>query len=211
MNIAELRREYTAAGLREEDLAADPFTQFDRWLRQAVEAGVHEPNAMTLATAGTDGVPSARMVLLKAVDARGFVFFTNLESRKARELSARPAAALVFFWAELERQVRVEGTVEAVSRAEAERYFASRPRGSRLGAWASRQSDRAGSRAELEAQLKRREEEYRDRDIPTPPFWGGFRVVPHTVEFWQGRENRLHDRLVYSGRGSAWSVGRLQP
>jgi len=211
MNIAELRREYTAAGLREEDLAADPFTQFDRWLRQAVEAGVHEPNAMTLATAGTDGVPSARMVLLKAVDARGFVFFTNLESRKARELSARPAAALVFFWAELERQVRVEGTAEAVSRAEAERYFASRPRGSRLGAWASRQSDRAGSRAELEAQLKRREEEYRDRDIPTPPFWGGFRVVPHTVEFWQGRENRLHDRLVYSGRGSAWSVGRLQP
>ena len=211
MNIAELRREYTAAGLREEDLAADPFTQFDRWLRQAVEAGVHEPNAMTLATAGTDGVPSARMVLLKAVDARGFVFFTNLESRKARELSARPAAALVFFWAELERQVRVEGTAEAVSRAEAERYFASRPRGSRLGAWASRQSDRAGSRAELEAQLKRREEEYRDRDIPTPPFWGGFRVLPHTVEFWQGRENRLHDRLVYSGRGSAWSVGRLQP
>ena len=211
MNIAELRREYTAAGLREEDLAADPFTQFDRWLRQAVEAGVHEPNAMTLATAGTDGVPSARLVLLKAVDARGFVFFTNLESRKARELSARPAAALVFFWAELERQVRVEGTAEAVSRAEAERYFASRPRGSRLGAWASRQSDRAGSRAELEAQLKRREEEYRDRDIPTPPFWGGFRVLPHTVEFWQGRENRLHDRLVYSGRGSAWSVGRLQP
>ena len=211
MNIAELRREYTAAGLHEEDLAADPFTQFDRWLRQAVEAGVHEPNAMTLATAGTDGVPSARMVLLKAVDARGFVFFTNLESRKARELSARPAAALVFFWAELERQVRVDGTVESVSRAEAERYFASRPRGSRLGAWASRQSDRAGSRAELEAQLKRREEEYRDRDIPTPPFWGGFRVLPHTVEFWQGRENRLHDRLVYSGRGSAWSVGRLQP
>ena len=209
--IADLRKSYETGELEEHHAHAEPFEQFRAWFQHALNGGVPEPNAMTLATAGTDGVPSARMVLLKAVDARGFVFFTNLESRKARELSARPAAALVFFWAELERQVRVEGTAEAVSRAEAERYFASRPRGSRLGAWASRQSDRAGSRAELEAQLKRREEEYRDRDIPTPPFWGGFRVLPHTVEFWQGRENRLHDRLVYSGRGSAWSVGRLQP
>jgi pyridoxamine 5'-phosphate oxidase len=211
MNIAELRREYASAGLREEDVAPDPFLQFDRWLHQAVEAGVPEPNAMTLATVGAGGAPAARMVLLKAADARGFAFFTNLESRKVRELLQNPAAALVFFWAELERQVRVEGRVVGVPREEAERYFSSRPRGSRLGAWASRQSTLVPSRTELEERLRALEEEYRGRDVPTPPFWGGFRVVPETVEFWQGRENRLHDRLLYVLQGGAWLIRRLQP
>jgi pyridoxamine 5'-phosphate oxidase len=211
MNIADLRKEYTAAGLREAEMHADPIEQFSQWLRLAVAAELPEPNAMTLATVDGTGGPSARMVLLKGVDARGFVFFTSYTSRKGRELAERPRAALVFFWGELERQVRVEGAVEKVSREETERYFASRPRGSRLGAWSSNQSAVVGSREELEKRLERLEEEYLDRDIPAPPSWGGFRVIPSAIEFWQGRANRLHDRIVYQRGEGGWVMRRLGP
>jgi pyridoxamine 5'-phosphate oxidase len=212
MSLDDLRREYTRRGLREADLASDPFSQFDAWFAEVTQADIREPNAMTLATATQDGQPSARMVLLKGVDARGFVFFTNYESRKGRELSANPRAALVFFWVDLERQVRVEGQIERVSAAESDVYFASRPEGSQLGAWASQQSATLPDRGRLEARYEELRAQYEGQEVPRPPFWGGFRVVPETVEFWQGRVNRLHDRLRYrrSGDGS-WVIERLSP
>lgn len=211
MSIADLRKEYTRHGLSESDVDPDPLIQFQRWFDQAVEAGLIEPNAMTLATATPDGKPSARMVLLKGVDNGGFVFFTNYESRKGKELAANPWAALVFYWPELERQVRVEGRVERVSPEESDAYFTSRPNGSRIGAWASRQSSVIVSRAELEQRVADLEQFYVGREIPRPPFWGGFRVIPDTIEFWQGRPNRLHDRLRYRRDTGCWIIERLSP
>lgn len=210
--LAALRREYGQRGLLEEDAAQDPLSQFHVWFDDAVSSGVSEPNAMTLATASRDGVPSARIVLLKGADEAGFVFFTNYESAKGRELAENPSAALVFFWADLERQVRVVGHVSRVSASESDTYFASRPLGARLGAWASKQSAALTSRAELEDAIARTEARFASGDVPRPPHWGGFRLAPHRVEFWQGRPSRLHDRLVYTREPSgSWTRARLSP
>jgi len=199
-------------GLSEEEVDPDPLAEFRRWYRLAEESGVSQPDAMTLATATGDGAPSARMVLLKGVDDQGFVFFTNYESRKARELAENPRAALVLYWVSLRRQVRVTGRVEALSAEESEAYFRTRPYGSRLAAWASRQSNVIPDRSVLEDEYRRLEAEYADEDVPLPPFWGGYRVTPDTVEFWMGRENRLHDRLRYRrGDGGGWVIERLSP
>ena len=211
--IADLRREYARARLDEQDLAADPFGMFAAWFAQAVETALPEPNAMTLATAAPDGTPSARVVLLKAVDAAGFVFFTDYRSRKSVELAANPRAALVFHWQELERQVRVVGSVSRIPDAESDAYYRTRPLGSRFGAWASEQSAVLRSRAELEERLAAVEARHPDGDVPRPSHWGGFRVSPVEVEFWQGRESRLHDRLRYrrAGGDGSWIVERLSP
>lgn len=210
--MADLRREYTRSGLSESDAATDPIDQFRRWFDEALAADLHEPNAMTLATATPDGKPSARIVLLKGFDGRGFVFYTNYEGRKARELEQNSNCSLTFYWGELERQIRVEGRAVRVPEAESDAYFDSRPRGSRLGAWASEQSRPVESREKLEDRLKGLEEEYEKVEIPRPPFWGGYRVEPEKMEFWQGRENRLHDRLLYSSSGAGeWETQRLQP
>ena len=211
MDAAKLRREYTRAGLDAASMDADPIVQFEAWFEKVVEANLHEPNAMTLATVSGEGRPSARTVLLKGYDGRGFVFYTNYEGRKARELEANPACALLFYWGELERQVRVEGLASRLPGGESDAYFASRPRGSRLGAWASEQSRPVRDRSVLEERTRALEAEYEDREIPRPPFWGGYRVEPETIEFWQGRENRLHDRISYRREGGAWRLERLQP
>ena len=210
--MADLRQEYTRAGLRETDAAPDPIEQFRRWFEEALAAGLHEPNAMTLATATSDGRPAARVVLLKGFEERGFVFYTNYEGRKGRELEENPYCALVFYWGELERQVRIEGRASRISGEESDAYYRSRPLGSRLGAWVSEQSRPVGDRATLEERLRELEDEYEGREVPRPPFWGGYRVVPEEIEFWQGRENRLHDRLLYSRQSDeGWSMARLQP
>ena len=210
--VARLRKEYTRAGLRESDASSDPIVQFRRWFDEALAADLHEPNAMTLATATPDGRPSARVVLLKGFDERGFVFYTNYEGRKSGELEANPYCALVFYWGELERQVRVEGRASRVPEGESDEYFGVRPRGSRLGAWASKQSRPVADRRALEERLRGLETEYEGREVPRPPFWGGYRVEPEVIEFWQGRENRLHDRLVYRRPGrEGWRRERLQP
>lgn len=211
MNIADIRKDYALRRLDESDVDADPFKQFHAWLREAIEAQVPEPTAMTLATAGASGRPAARIMLLKALDDRGFVFYTNYASRKGAELEARPAAALTFFWKELERQVRIEGAIEKVSAAESDEYFASRPLGSRIGAWASTQSATIESRQWLEARVKAAEAQHGDSP-PRPPHWGGYRVIPDWLEFWQGRQSRLHDRIAYTrGAGGGWQVTRLSP
>ncbi len=210
--LAALRRDYARAGLSEADLAPDWTTQFARWFAEA--AALLEPNAVVLSTATPDGVPSARTVLLKAYDARGFVLYTNLTSQKATEALANPHAALVFPWLDLERQVVVAGTVERVTAAETQAYFRSRPRGSQIGAWVSRQSSVIGSRAVLDERQAELERRFAGRDVPVPDFWGGLRVVPRTVEFWQGRTGRLHDRLRYvvaGGDGARAVVERLSP
>ncbi len=210
-----MRRSYARAGLSEQDAARDPIEQFSRWFDDATAAGLVEPIAMVLATATPDGVPSARTVLLKGYSAEGFAFYTNTESQKGRELAANPRAALVFPWHPLERQVRVSGPVTEVSRDEAADYFASRPHGSRLGAWASAQSAVLGSRAELEARLAELTERYPEgTPVPLPDFWGGYQVVPEVLEFWAGRDDRLHDRLRYRRDPAApqrWLVERLSP
>ena len=211
MDAGNLRREYTRTGLHEADMDPDPIVQFRTWFENVIEADLHEPNAMIMATATRDGRPSARTVLLKGYDERGFVFYTNFEGRKAGELKANPACALLFYWGELERQVRIEGRAGRISDEESDAYFASRPRGSQLGAWASEQSRPVGDRSILEERVRTLEAEYEGRDIPRPPFWGGYRVEPDTIEFWQGRENRLHDRLVYRLTGGGWKMRRLQP
>jgi pyridoxamine 5'-phosphate oxidase len=212
MSIADLRREYSLTGLRKADLAADPLQQFRHWFDQALAAGTNEPNAMVLATADAAGKPSTRVVLLKGLDERGFVFFTNYESRKARELAVNRHAALNFFWVELERQVCVTGSVTQVPREEAEAYFKTRPRGSRLGAWASKQSETVPSREVLEARLQELEKKYPGEEIPLPPFWGGYVLAPGEIDFWQGRPNRLHDRFRYSKQADGrWLVERLSP
>ena len=212
MSIADLRRDYAHATLDEGDVAADPVEQFRRWFDQAVSAEVPEPNAMTLATATADGAPSARMVLVKGVDERGFVFYTDYRSRKGEELAANPRAALVFYWGELERQVRITGRVSRVSMEESAEYYRSRPIKSRLGAWASEQSRVIPGRAPLEERMRELTERHADGDPPLPPHWGGFRVAHDEVEFWQGRRSRLHDRLRYR-RGDAghWVIERLSP
>ena len=209
--VARLRREYARAGLRESDAEEDPVEQFRRWFDEALAADLHEPNAMTLATATPDGRPSARVVLLKGFDERGFVFYTNYEGRKARELEVNPYCALVFYWGELERQVRVEGRVSRVPDGESDAYFEGRPRGSQLGAWVSEQSRPVRDRGPLEDRLRELVAEYEGREVPRPPFWGGYRVEPETIEFWQGRENRLHDRLIYRRSDGLWRRERLQP
>jgi pyridoxamine 5'-phosphate oxidase len=209
--LAAMRRDYASAGLAEADALADPIAQFQRWFDDARRAEVHEPNAMTLATVDAAGQPAARMVLLKGVDARGLAFFTNRDSRKARELSANPRAALVFWWGPLQRQVRFEGRVEEVDAAEADAYFASRPKGSQLAAWASAQSTVIPDRTALEAAERAHRERFGEQEVPRPPFWGGYRLVPAVVEFWHGRASRLHDRLHYTRTPEGWRIERLAP
>jgi pyridoxamine 5'-phosphate oxidase len=211
MTLAELRREYTLAGLRRADLDADPISQFQQWFAQAMQPEIVEPNAMTLATVAANGQPSTRIVLLKGVDQRGFSFFTNYESRKGRELAENPKASLTFFWAGLERQVYVGGTVSKLSREESEAYFAVRPLGSQRGAWVSKQSTVVANREYLEKRLGQVEAQFGEK-VPTPPYWGGYVLSPQAVEFWQGRPNRLHDRFRYTRQQSGvWSIDRLSP
>jgi len=210
MRVADLRQEYMRAGLSEKDARPDPLHQFDIWFREAVEAALPLPNAMTLATVTPEGTPDARIVLLKGLEYGAFSFYTNYRSRKGRQLEARPAACLVFQWSELERQVRVEGIVEKVSAAESDAYFASRPLGARLSAWASPQSESVSSRDVLEREMKNIQALHGEQP-PRPPHWGGYRVVPGTIEFWQGRADRLHDRLRYTRAASGWRIERLAP
>ncbi|MEO7598944.1 MAG: pyridoxamine 5'-phosphate oxidase [Opitutus sp.] len=212
MSLADLRKDYSLAGLAEKDLARDPFRQFDKWFQESEAAKIPEPNAMTLATATREGRPSARTVLLKGVDGRGFVFYSNYESRKGRELEINPRVTLLFPWLILERQVIIEGTVTKVSREEAEAYFHSRPLASQLGAWVSQQSSIISGRKVLEDTMKELEKKYAGLAVPLPPHWGGYRVAPETVEFWQGRRSRLHDRLRFRrGDDGSWLVERLAP
>jgi len=210
-DIAALRTDYRRAALSEQDVDADPIVQFTRWMHDAIAAEESEPTAMCLATATPDAYPSARIVLLKGVDARGFVFFSDYRSRKGRELSDNPAAALCFHWATLERQVRIVGAVQRVSRTESAEYFASRPRGSQAGAWTSTQSAELASRDDLDAALAATLARFGDDPIPLPDHWGGYRIVPEEIEFWQGRPSRLHDRIQYSREAGAWVRRRLSP
>jgi pyridoxamine 5'-phosphate oxidase len=212
MSISDLRREYTLTGLHERDLDSNPFRQFGKWFQQALSAELLDANAMTVATSSRDGKPSARIMLLKDFDEKGFVFFTNYKSRKGLELDENPYAALVFFWANLERQVRIDGRVSRISKEESEEYFHSRPIGSQLGAWASRQSEVIGAPELLENRIKELESHYEGKTIPMPSYWGGFSLSPQTFEFWQGRANRLHDRLQYTLQpDSSWRIDRLSP
>ena len=210
MNIADLRQEYMRAGLSESDVDRDPMRQFERWFEDALRAELPLVNAMTLATVDAAGKPSARVVLLKGLEGGAFVFYTNYASRKARELEASRTACLVFLWSPLERQVRIDGTIERVSGADSDAYYKSRPLGARLSAWASPQSERVASRKILESAMEDARRRYGDAP-PRPPHWGGYRVLPTEIEFWQGRADRLHDRLVYRLKGSAWTVERLAP
>lgn len=210
MSIADIRENYEKSALLESDVAGSPIEQFGRWFQEALDAAVPEVNAMTLATVNDTGQPSARIVLLKEFDERGFVFYTNYQSRKGRELQAHPQGALLFFWSQLERQVRIEGSVEPVTAAESDAYYASRPLGSRIGAWVSQQSTEIANRellSQLEADVRAR---FGD-DPPRPPHWGGFRLAPACIEFWQGRPSRLHDRLVYRRQDDNWRIARLAP
>ena len=212
LDLAQLRRAHEAAGLDESEVPPDPLVLLQEWLAGAVESGLDEPNAMVVSTVGADGAPSSRLVLCKELDDRGPVFFTNYQSRKARELTAQPAVSVLFPWHPLGRQVRIEGTAERVSEDESDHYFATRPRGAQLSAWASEQSAEVADRDVLEQRVMELDRRYPDA-VPRPPHWGGIRVVPHSIEFWQSRPGRLHDRIVCRRNGTSgqWSISRLQP
>jgi pyridoxamine 5'-phosphate oxidase len=212
LDIAGLRHEYIGEGLRRADLDPNPIKQFDTWFAAAIKAGIRDANAMALATATADGKPSVRVVLLKTFDDDGFVFFTNYLSSKGRDLDENPRAALVLYWMEVERQVRIEGTIEKTSHQESEEYFRTRPEGAQLGAWASPQSEVIDARRVLDARLAEMTQRFAGGDIPLPPHWGGYRLKPQTIEFWQGRTNRLHDRLRYTRQpNDSWLIDRLAP
>jgi pyridoxamine 5'-phosphate oxidase len=210
MNLASLRQEYMRAGLSESDAERDPMRQFERWFEDALSAKLPLPNAMTLATVSRDGAPAARVVLLKGIERGGFVFYTNYASRKAQELEALPQACLVFMWSDLERQVRITGAVEKVAAADSDAYFVTRPLGARHSAWASAQSETVASRSVLENAMAEVKSRHGDAP-PRPPHWGGYRVTPAEMEFWQGRADRLHDRLLYTGGAGNWKIERLAP
>jgi pyridoxamine 5'-phosphate oxidase len=210
--IADIRKEYKLRSLSEKDALKDPFSQFDKWWQETIRSGVDEPNAMTLATASADGMPDARIVLLKGFDTQGFTFFTNYNSAKGMQMLENPRAALVFFWKELERQVRISGLISLTTAKISDEYFNSRPEGSRIGAWASPQSEAIESREWLEENEKKYQEEWADRSITRPPHWGGYILKPVRMEFWQGRPSRLHDRLLYTlSKSGSWKIERLAP
>ena len=210
--IENLRNDYRSASLSEKDVAADPISQFAKWFAEALDGELYEPNAMTLATATHDGKPSARILLLKGFDKTGFTFYTNYLRRKGKEISKNPAASMVFFWAELERQVRIEGTIEKVSKEESEKYFHSRPKESQVGAIASQQSQELKGREPLENSWNELLEKFADKEVPKPAYWGGYVLKPQVVEFWQGRPGRLHDRIVYKRSDkNSWKIVRLAP
>jgi len=211
MDLSEFRKEYSDRGLHREDLAADPMVQFERWFQQAVELKLHEPNAMSLATVEATGRPLLRTVLLKYFDTNGFVFFTNYQSRKAKHIAENPQVSLLFPWVILERQVIVQGRAEKISAAESLKYFASRPRESQLGAWVSDQSSVISSRKLLLQKLAEIKDKFAHGEVPLPSFWGGYRVIPETIEFWQGGSARLHDRFFYERKGDEWEIERLSP
>lgn len=211
MDISSIRKDYTLKSLDISDVNDSPFEQFHQWLREAISAEVLEINAMTLSTLHADGYPNGRVVLLKELD-YGFVFFSNYQSEKGQELENHPKASLTFFWPELERQVRVMGTVEKISESQSDEYFLSRPRGSQIGAWASPQSHKINSREVLEERLKEMQLRFEEEKLIRPPHWGGYRVLPHKIEFWQGRPSRLHDRILYEkNEAGAWTISRLAP
>jgi len=212
MDVSDLRRSATGAGLEREDLDADPIVQFERWFSDACGPDRMDPNAMTLSTVDADNRPASRTVLLKYFDDRGFVFFTNLESSKASHIAANASVALLFFWRELGRQISIRGTAAKIPSAETLKYFATRPRGSQIGAWVSSQSSIISARSLLEAKFEELKQKFRDGDVPLPSFWGGYRVAPLEIEFWQGRENRLHDRFLYTRQDNdSWRIDRLAP
>lgn len=212
MNIDELRQKYMEHGLSQSELNADPLKQFETWYEQVISSGIYEPGAMTLATVDEDGQPWQRIVLLKLFDEKGFVFFTNYESRKAKQIENNPHVSLSFPWHPFARQVKITGIAEKVTAAESLSYFATRPRGSQIGAWASQQSQMINSRSILETMVDSMKKKFADKEVPLPPFWGGYRVIPSTYEFWQGRESRLHDRFIYrKGDDSGWHPERLAP
>ncbi len=211
MNLFDLRKEYARASLDEATALPDPVKQFEKWFEEACASKLPEPNAMSISTVNAEGRPSSRIVLLKSFDQQGFVFFTNYESRKGRELEQNPFVSILFFWPELERQIRIEGKAEKISRAESLAYYFSRPVNSRLGAWASAQSAVIDSRRVLEKKWEEMKARFEGREIPIPDFWGGYRVVPDAFEFWQGRESRLHDRLYYRQEKGLWNIARLSP
>jgi len=210
-SIADIRKDYKLRSLLEDDVLSDPIEQFTSWWSEAINSKIEEVNAMTLATASTDGVPSARIVLLKGLTKEGFIFFTNYNSDKGKQLETNPQAALVFFWKELERQVRIEGTVSKVSKEESEAYFASRPIASQIGAWASPQSTVIPGRNLLEENVRKYKDQFEEENIPKPPQWGGYIVKPFKMEFWQGRRSRLHDRILYTLENNNWTISRLAP
>ena len=209
-SLADIRKDYILQTLQEEDVATDPIEQFNKWWDESIKSEIIEANAMTLATANTAGIPSARTVLLKAFSTEGFIFFTNYESQKGEDLAANPNAALLFFWKEMERQVRIEGKVEKISEEESDAYFNSRPLGSRIGAWASPQSKVINDRTVIEDNVQKFTEEFGEK-IPRPPHWGGYLLVPVKMEFWQGRSSRLHDRILFTREDNSWKISRLAP
>ena len=211
MDIGEIRKEYTQAGLNRNDLKAEPLAQFELWFEQARQAELKEVNAMSIATVRADGMPQVRTVLLKIFDQRGFVFFTNYNSAKAKELTSTPKASILFPWLDLERQVRISGAVEKISKVESLKYFTSRPRGSQLGAWISEQSQVISNRTVLKTLMNQIKEKYKAGEIPLPDAWGGYRIIPDSYEFWQGRANRLHDRFKYTRQAESWQIDRLAP